>query len=92
METFNKNLKIAGEKSISDISNYELLIQKDNEIIELRTKIKETVASQLTNGVLTSSEYISELNAETQAKLNLQYHKIQLIKAKINYLTITGNI
>ncbi|MCF8296099.1 MAG: TolC family protein [Saprospiraceae bacterium] len=91
-ETFEKNIKIAGENSISAISNYELLIQKDNEIIELRTKIKETAASQLANGVITSSEYISELNAETQAKLNLQYHKIQLTKAKINYLTITGNM
>ena len=91
-ESFAKNITIAGNKNISDISNYELLIEKDIEIIKLRKKIKETAASQLTNGIITSSEYLSELNAETQAKLNLEYHKIQLIKAKINYLTITGNI
>ncbi len=91
-DIFSKNLKIAGEKSLSEISIYGLLIKKDNEIIELRTKIKETAASQLTNGVITSSDFITKLNAETQAMLNLEYHKIQLIKSKINYLTITGNL
>lgn len=89
-ETFDKNIKIACEKDISEINKFELLIQKDREIIELKTKIKETASSQLTNGVITSSDYLTELNAETQAKLNLETHKIQLIKAKVNYLTTIG--
>ena len=37
-------------------------------------------------------DYLSVLNAETQARITLQTHIIQLKQAKINYLTSLGNI
>ena len=82
------NIELQNAKS--QIKSLEQQIEKDYEIIELRNKIIETYSSQLQNGIITSSEYITELNAVTQAKLNLEIHKIQLLKAKINYLTIKG--
>jgi len=91
-ETFDKNIQISTEKELSDIKKYEELIKQDNEIIELREKIAKTASSQLENGVITTTEYLSELNNELQSKLNLEIHKIQLLKAKVNYLNITGNL
>jgi outer membrane protein TolC len=91
-ETFNKNIKISSDKEISDIQKYEELIKQDSEIIKLREKIVNTASSQVDNGIITTTEYISEHNNTMQAKLNLEIHKIQLIKAKVNYLNLTGNL
>lgn len=91
-ESFNKNLKIDLEFKSAEIKKYNDLIKKDIEIIELRKKILKTSSSKFDNGVITSSDYIEDVNAETQAQINLQTHKIQLIISKINYLTSIGKL
>jgi outer membrane protein TolC len=90
-ETFEKNLKVALEKNKSDIDKYEDLIKKDEELISLREKIVATTYSQLQNGTITSTVYLTELNNKTQSQLMLETHKVQLLQAKINYLTTKGN-
>ncbi|MGD0710183.1 MAG: hypothetical protein ABR968_03305 [Bacteroidales bacterium] len=42
------------------------------------------------NGAITATEYLTEKNEELQAKLNLETHKIELVKAQIDYLTTKG--
>lgn len=91
-ETFDKNLKIAQEKDIAEIHKYEILISKDIEIINLQIKITGNSFSQLINGVITATDYVSVLRSELQAKLNLEAHKIQLIQARINYLNNAGKL
>jgi outer membrane protein TolC len=91
-ETFDKNIRIAAQKDISDIQKFQSLIAKDNEIINLRKNIVKSFSSQLENGVITSTEYVTELNNETQAKLNLELHKVQLQMAKVNYLNNLGKL
>jgi len=89
-ETFEKNLKVSLEKYKSDIEKYEDLIKKDEELISLREKIVATTFSQLQNGTITSTIYLTELNNKTQSQLMLETHKVQLLQAKINYLTTKG--
>jgi outer membrane protein TolC len=91
-ETFEKNLRIEAENSLTDIEKLEALLQKDEEIIELRNKITHSASSQLDNGVITSSDYIARLNEETLARLTLELHRIQLVKAKIAYLFTLGKL
>jgi outer membrane protein TolC len=91
-ETFEKNLKIEAARGLAEISKLGELLQKDEEIIALRTKITRTASSQLDNGVITSSDYITRLNEETQAKLSLEIHRIMLVKAKIAYLFTLGKL
>ncbi|MFH0865351.1 MAG: TolC family protein, partial [Bacteroidota bacterium] len=90
-ETFNQVIKILLEKSIADIAKYEDLIESDNDIIGLREKVVKTSESQLENGTITATEYLTELNNLSQAKVNLQSHKIQLAKTRVDYLTLKGN-
>ncbi len=87
---FSRNTRIALEQQAEQIANYESLIQTDKEIIIRREKITRSVRSQLDNGVINATEFITELNKEKQAKIQYETHKIQLIKAKINYLTLNG--
>lgn len=91
-ESFEKNLEIMLKDELAKIIKYEESVKTDEEIVILREKITRTAASQLENGVITSADYITELNAETQAKIRLETHKIQLVQARINYLTKKGNI
>ncbi|MDD5361695.1 MAG: TolC family protein [Ignavibacteria bacterium] len=89
-ETFDKNLKVSLEKYKSDILKYSELKKKDEELIALRDKIVSSVFSQLQNGTVTSTIYLTELNNKTQAEIMLATHKIQLLQAQINYLTAKG--
>lgn len=89
-ETFTKNISIAAQKNLSEIDKLQELTKLDYEIIALRRKVTQQLSSQLDNGVVTSSEYLTELNAEHQATLTLESHKIQLIKAQKDYLITIG--
>ncbi|MBE9468012.1 MAG: TolC family protein [Bacteroidetes bacterium] len=89
--TFEKNIRIVLDKEKCEIEKFEKLIESDEKIIKLRTKILKRSASKLENGVITSTDYLVDLNAETQSKIDLKTHKIRLVQSKINYLTISGN-
>lgn len=91
LETFNQTIKILLEKNIADIQKYKDLLVKDNEIITLREKIVKAAASQLENGIITSTEYLTELNAAAQAKINMEAHRILLAKAQVDYMNVKGS-
>ncbi len=91
-ETFDKNLRVSLDGQARDIVKYQNLLANDQEIIRLRQQVSLTAASQLENGVITSSDYITELNQETIARLNLESHKIQLVKSRLDYLTQAGKL
>ena len=91
-QTFDKNLKLSSQKDLSDITKYQQLLDKDNEIVALRQNITHASSVQLENGIITATEYVTELDAEIQAKLNIELHKLQLQMAKINYLNAMGKL
>ncbi|MEE9460315.1 MAG: TolC family protein, partial [Bacteroidales bacterium] len=91
-EAFDKNLNIQLAEKLAEISKYEEAVRRDEEIIVLRAKISRSAASQLENGMITTTDYIAELNAETEARIRFETHRIQLVQAQINYLTTKGII
>jgi len=90
-ETFLLNTKITTNQQLQEIDKLKKLIEVDKSIIDLRTSVKETAKAKLENGVITSNDYIRDLNAEDTAKQNLEIHKIQLLLAQYNYKITTGN-
>jgi outer membrane protein TolC len=91
-ETFDKNLKISTQKDLGDIAKFQQLIEKDAEIIKLRENITRSASAQLEQGIITATEYVTELDSEIQAKLNIELHRIQLQMAKLNYLNSLGKL
>ncbi|MFO7615474.1 MAG: TolC family protein [Bacteroidales bacterium] len=89
---FSQNISIELERKQAEVLRYHKLIEKDEEIAELRAGISKTYASRLANGVITATEYITELNAETEALLNLKIHQVQLVKATYDYLATAGKL
>ena len=90
--TFTTQIDMGLKSEKAKIKSYEEAIQSDIEIIELREEVSESARSKLDNGVITSTDYITEVSKETQAKLSFETHKIQLIQAKVNYLYMKGDI
>ena len=89
-ETFETNNQMQLNELQSEISKIEIIIKTDSQIIHLREKVVQSFDSQLQNGVITSSDYITELNQLFDAKTNQKVHQTQLELAKINYQTIKG--
>ncbi|KJJ39023.1 TolC family protein [Aequorivita vladivostokensis] len=89
-ETFLLNNEMQQKEAENDIDKYAAMLLKDSEIIGLREKVLEATTSQLQNGAITSSEYITELNNLYEAKIDQQLHELQLALAKANYKVIKG--
>lgn len=75
----------------AEIAKFSMILLKDKEIVSKRKEILQVVSSQLENGAITSTEYITELNAQNMAELNLQLHLVQEAMAKVQYNTLTGH-
>lgn len=89
-ETFETNNQMQLNEVKSEILKMETIIKTDLQIIQLREKVVQSSDSQLRNGVITSSDYVTELNHLFDAKTNQKVHETQLELAKINYQTIKG--
>ena len=55
----------------------------DQKLVRLRKKIVLTAAAQLAQGVITPTEYLIELQDETEARITRQTHRIQLTFAQL---------
>lgn len=90
-EQLTMSIRAELKKYEADINKYRELVRTDDEIILLRTQVKDASAAQLENGVITSSDYIREVNAEEQVRQNQAMHKLQMLQAIIDHKTTTGN-
>lgn len=89
-ETFKLNTNIELNKQQKEIEKIEGIIVSDEAIINLRKEVLQTADSQLKNGVITASAYISELTNLYEDENTLVRHQIQLQLAKANYNIIKG--
>jgi outer membrane protein TolC len=89
-ETFLQNIQILLVQQNEHINKLETILQTDRQMVDLRKEITKSSASKLENEILTTSDYIRELQAETVSKLNHELHMIQLNEAKEKYNLILG--
>ncbi|WP_417873574.1 TolC family protein [Xanthomarina gelatinilytica] len=90
-EVFELNTNIELSQHESDINKLGKLIEADNEIIKLRKEVLKATESQLRNGVITTSVYITELTNLYEEENRLITHSIQRELAKSNYNIIKGD-
>ncbi|NVO09535.1 MAG: TolC family protein [Bacteroidales bacterium] len=75
----------------SEISKLRNQLEKDNEIINLLHGVTERSSSSLKNGTITSANYISDFNAESRARLDMETRKIMLSLQIVTLYNLTGN-
>jgi outer membrane protein TolC len=88
--TFLFNTQLAITQQSTDITTLQAFLKTDDEIILLRTNVKKAALAQLENGVINSSDYLREVNAEDAARQNKILHEIQLLMAQYNERNTTG--
>lgn len=89
-ETFELNNKIELQQVDSEIKKMEQLLLSDIEMVQTREKIVKSSDIQMKNGVITTSEYLTEFTNLFEAKNNLKTHEVELSLAKSNLKIIKG--
>ena len=80
------------QQYLADVLKAEELLKSDDEIIDLRNSITLSAASQLENGTITATDYVTEQLAEEQALITRNLHKMQLLQSKALYKAATGGL
>lgn len=88
--TFLLNTDLTLRQHRAEIEKFRRLIAVDDEIISLRVSVQETAATQLEEGVISATDYISEVNAADQARQNRSLHETQLLMAQARHKFTTG--
>ncbi len=89
-ETFTKNTNVQADQFEKEIVKLKALIEKDETIVGLRKAIKEAATAQLEAGVITSNDFLREVNAEDAARQTLKAHEIQLLQAELQLNMLIG--
>ena len=84
------NLTRLLESKNAEIESLEMMMTTDTSLISIRKRITVSADSKYLNGTITATDYLNELNAEKQAVLNYEIHKISHAMANIEYLNISG--
>lgn len=89
-ENFLFNQQFQTLQNNNELDKIQQLIEKDSELITLRESIKKASLAQLENGVITTSDYLREVNELDRAKNQKILHEIQYLltlhnlKAQLN--------
>ncbi len=87
---FKQSLSLQVRQAKSQAATFERFLLTDQEILDRRTRIKETAAIQLEEGIITTPDYLREVDAWYQANLQYELHRIQAVQADIESRLIAG--
>ena len=85
---FNTNLQLM--QAWNEMQKAKELMQRDDEIIVLRARIKTASESKYANGVYTINDLVKDINAESQSRQAKIAHEVQYLMSIYQYRTIAG--
>ena len=83
-ENFLFNQQFQTIQNNNDLDKIQQLINKDKDLIILRESIKKASLAQLENGVITTNDYLREVNELDRAKNQKITHEIQYLLTQYN--------
>ena len=89
-ETFVFNANTQTGEYLATVARLTRQLENDQEIVTLQADVLRQLASQLEGGVITTADYLTQVNAELQARQQRELHQIQLIQAQLQFLTDRG--
>jgi outer membrane protein TolC len=91
-ENFDDQVRIQVDAEMAGMIKYAEMLEMDRQIVALRKNISAASFAKLTNGVITATDYLSDLNAELLAQLMYENHGILRLQSAYNYLLLQGKI
>ncbi|MBK9014012.1 MAG: TolC family protein [Saprospiraceae bacterium] len=89
-QTFTQTLQHQDGKFREDVAKLQNQIRRDEEIAKLQAELLKQLSSQLENGVATATDYLLQSDAELQARLAMEAHRVQLAQAEAAWRTWVG--
>jgi outer membrane protein TolC len=89
-ETFDFNLATREAGYLADIERLQNQINKEKEIADLQGEILAQLAIQLDEGIITSADYITQVNAELRSRQNILIRQTELLKRQIEFWNERG--
>lgn len=83
-DVFLFNSDIQSASVMESINGLRKIMSKDKEIISLREKVRKSAESQLENGVIDATAFLTKVNDENQAVLTASFHEIELLQEIYN--------
>lgn len=80
-EVFLFNNRLEAIQNESDIGLYRKVMGADEEIIALRTSIREAAEAKLANGIIDVNNLLREITREKQARLQRSAHEVEWLLA-----------
>lgn len=90
--TFDMELRSQLVREQANMDRYRKALELEEQMLALRSEITAASAAKLENGTITATDYITELNKESQVRISLSTHQIMLSQSVTNFLTIRGNL
>ncbi len=90
--SFDREIESLLVQEEASMEQYRLSMEMDQQVLVLQKKISERAAVSLDNGTITATDYVTELNKESLARITLATHQVMLMQSTANYLTIRGNL
>jgi len=89
-ETFEFNLKTREANYLAELTRLQKQQESDKEIAKLQTEILKQLAFQLDEGIITSTDYVAQVNEELKARQNILINKTILLKLQIDFWNERG--
>jgi len=89
-QTFEFNLETREAQYRSTIERLQAQIQRNEQIARLQADILQQVAAQVDEGVINSSDYLEQLNAELAARQNVVIHELELLQTQLQFWNERG--
>ena len=89
-ETFLYNTNLQLMQIYNEVEKAKDLMKKDDEIIELRNRIKRASENKYQNGVYTVNDLLKDIHAENQSRQAKILHEIRYLMSIYNYKLVVG--
>lgn len=90
-DLFLFNTRLERLRQDEQTEQYRQLMRDDEQIITLRTAIRQAAESKMKNGIISVNDLLKEINSEAAARVQLSIHEIELLKNQYDQRFTTNN-
>ena len=90
-ETFLFNNSLLQIQQNEGIAKYRQLIAEDDDIVSLRSQVRQSAESKLTHGIIDTNNLLQEITRENQARIDRSTHEVQMLKEAYDLKYTTNN-
>ena len=91
-EAFDLSLSVANTRYQTDLEKINQLMETEAEVVKMKNDILQRTSKELDQGTISSTDYLSDLVAHTQASIRLNSYMIQKLQTQYRMMILTGGI